>query len=484
MDENYNSSFSPSPTWNTNTLFNRCPTFTIASPSGSASGSPSGSPSGTSLQPSSSGLHVALRSQAPQPGSHSPQSDAFFPSRQESEVLDSRQQSDPWLSRVALIGGIGPQSASARDSCQVPRSRRDSTKMTKESSVPSKRLRKGAGGTVEKPAQKESAAHCVRPLYYWSAMVGGLLMVQTVFDCLSHQFKYVPPWAELCGSLLLLYPLAAAAAVRFIPRAQPCALYLMALGSVLLTCHIAWYWDHHVSEFKQDIVSQQNVSRPLLCNMGPHQTSRPLYYSRYSAVFGCSTLNLLDAATFLVTVFHNCLQSWFLSRLGVRATAVTSVIQWAILACWPLISPGLYPAWVLRIVVSGVWTAHLIHCSCLFDSMLKCQQAAAQELENREHADGMLTHMLKNTMADALGCIDRGAISPDAERDGLLQKASDILFRGMSWCKLRIAMISIVAGRYESICSIVDIQKFTEDLLRGREVVANQALLWVGHGMG
>ena len=194
--------------------------------------------------------------------------------------------------------------------------------------------------------------------------------------------------------------------------------------------------------------------------------------------------DLLDAATLLVTAFHNCLQSWFLSRLGVRAAAVTSVIQWAILACWPLVSPGLYPAWVLRIVVPGVWTAHLIHCSRLFDSVLKLQQATARELEDRDHADGMLTHMLKNTMADALGCIDRVTSSLGADRAGPLCKASDILFRGMSWCKLHIAMISIVAGRYESVCTTVDVQKFTEDLLRGREVVPGQALLWVGDGMG
>ena len=258
----------------------------------------------------------------------------------------------------------------------------------------------------------------------------------------------------------------------------------MALGSVLVTCHVAWYWDHHMSEFKRDVVSPQDGARAVLCDAGAHPTHRPLYYSWYGAVFGCSPLDLLDAATLLVTAFHNCLQSWFLSRLDVRAAAVTSVIQWAILACWPLVSPGLYPAWVLRIVVPGVWTAHLIHCSRLFDSVLKRQQATARELEDRDHADGMLTHMLKNTMADALGCIDRVTSSLGADRAGPLCKASDILFRGMSWCKLHIAMISIVAGRYESVCTTVDVQKFTEDLLRGREVVPGQALLWVGDGMG
>ena len=445
-----------------------------------------GSMSGLSLcasQPSSSGIHTALPPQALGPRSRSRQTAAFLSPRQESEVLEERPFAGPRRLRGALMRRMGRPIASIRDSSQKLRPPRDSTETTKASSVPSRkppRLRKGAGESPE----KGGGAHCVRPLYHWSATVGVLLLVQTVFDCLSHRFEYVPPWAELCGSLLLLYLLAAAGAVRFLPRARPCAPYLMALGSVLVTCHVAWYWDHHMSEFKRDVVSPQHGARPVLCDAGAHPTRRPLYYSWYGAVFGCSPLDLLDAATLLVTVFHNCLQSWFLSRLGVRAAAATGVIQWAILACWPLVSPGLYPAWVLRIVVPGVWTAHLIHCSRLLDSVLKRQQAAVRELEDRDQADGMLTHMLKNTMADALACIDRVASSPGADRAGLLGKASDILFRGMSWCKLHIAMISIVAGRYESVRTTVEVQKFTEDLLRGREVAQGQALLWVGDGMG
>ena len=464
--------------------FTSSPIFNSGSPPGSPSWLYPGSMSGLSLcvaQPSSSGLHTARRPRAEQ-RSHSRRKAAFLPSRQQSEELDSRQYENPGLLQGSLMGRWGRHTAVVRNSLQMLRPSREST-ATKASSVPSKkprRLRKGA----REPAQKGSTAHCVRPLYYWSATAGVLLLVQTVLDCLSHQFKYVPPWSELCGSLLLLYPLAAVAAVRFIPSARPCAPYLMALGSILLTCHLAWYWDHHMSEFKRDVVSPQHGARAVLCDAGSHPTRRPLYYSWYGAVFGCTPLDLLDAATLLVTALHNCLQSWPLSRLGVRAAAVASAIQWAILACWPLVSPGLYPAWALRIVVPGVWTAHLIYCSRLFDSVLKRQQATARELENRDQADGMLIHMLKNTMADALGCIDRVASSPGADRAGPLCKASNILFRGMSWCKLHIAMISIVAGRYESVCTTVDVQKFTEDLLRGREVVPGQAVLWVGDGMG
>ena len=483
MDDNH-SNFVPGSASSCTAHFTSSPAFTF-SPAFTSTSCP-GSPSGLSLcvvQPPSSAIHNAPQPQAPEPHSRSRQRVAFLPSRQESEQLEERPCTGPGLLRGALMRRMGRPTASVRDSLQMLRPPRDSAETTKASSVPSRkppRLRKGA----EEPGQKGSTAHCVRPLYHWSATVGVLLLVQTVLDCLSHRFEYVPPWAELCGSLLLLYPLAAAGAVRFLPRARPCAPYLMALGSVLVTCHVAWYWDHHMSEFKRDVVSPQHGAHAVLCDAGAHPTHRPLYYSWYGAVFGCSPLDLLDAATLLVTAFHNCLQSWCLSRLGVRAAAVTSVIQRAILACWPLVSPGLYPAWVLRIVVPGFWTAHLIHCSRLFDSVLKLQQATARELEDRDHADGMLTHMLKNTMADALGCIDRVTSSLGADRAGPLCKASDILFRGMSWCKLHIAMISIVAGRYESVCTTVDLTKFTEDLLRGREVVPGQALLWVGDGMG
>uniref|UniRef100_A0A7S4FZS8 Response regulatory domain-containing protein n=1 Tax=Eutreptiella gymnastica TaxID=73025 RepID=A0A7S4FZS8_9EUGL len=75
-------------------------------------------------------------------------------------------------------------------------------------------------------------------------------------------------------------------------------------------------------------------------------------------------------------------------------------------------------------------------------------------------------------MADAGGCIElfveeSGFTDSD---DGLLLKASNILFRGMWWCKLREALLQMIAGRYKMVREVVDVKEFAQDLVRGREV--------------
>ena len=426
---------------------------------------------GISLSPGlgpAAGSCLGTGSERPDPRSHGRPDDAFD-DRTESEVFD--RGANARLSQAAMMQHSRRRSIAVRDSSQLQRRSRE--KKTAALSVKNKTPHKPhtlAGEPAEKPMQKDSTTDHTQHMYHWSVMAGALLIGQTGLDCLSHQFEYIPDLSELCGTLLLLYPLALVLAAHCLPRARLCTPYLVALGSVLLTCQIMWYWDRHASRFKHDILARHEATLPVLCDMPSHPSRQPFYYSLYGMAVGCSTLSLLDAAVFLLAVLHNCAQSWFLSYLGVQVTAVASVIQWVIIAGWPLVSPGLHPSWVLRIVVPGVWTALLIHCSWAFGSVLKRQQAAAQELESREHADGILTHMLKNTMADAMGCVDT-ARNKKEDRDRLLQKASDILFRGMWWCKLRLAMVSIAAGRYVAVCSIVEMGKFTEDLLRGREVV-------------
>ena len=64
---------------------------------------------------------------------------------------------------------------------------------------------------------------------------------------------------------------------------------------------------------------------------------------------------------------------------------------------------------------------------------------------SQEHADSLLNHVLKNIMVDVSGCIElhnSGAGSPE-----LLNEAQALLFRGMWWCRMREAILSILAGR-------------------------------------
>ena len=102
------------------------------------------------------------------------------------------------------------------------------------------------------------------------------------------------------------------------------------------------------------------------------------------------------------------------------------------------------------------------------------RQAVALDLKNQkdgQKADSVLNHILKNTMADAIGCIElfcqqhRGV-----DREERLTKASDILFRGMWWCKLREAMLSLVSGSYETMLTATALHPFAQDFVRGRKV--------------
>ena len=309
-----------------------------------------------------------------------------------------------------------------------------------------------------------------KQLYQWSATVGVLLVVQVVFGCMQHGFRSLPPAADWCAGLSLLYPLASALAAHSVPKARPFAAYLLGIGSVLMTCQVAWHWHALVAQFQRDLLLHHPTTRPFhIVNASPASTV-------LQRVFGSSAFDFLDTATFLIVTLQNCLQSSFVSPVGVKTTATVSGVQSVILILWPLTSPGMHEAWACRVAVSVVWTAYLVYASHVAESTRKREsqlrddlRAAVQALEDGRRADSMLNHILKNNMADATGCIELFRREHPGD-GGKLSTACDILFRGISWCKLREAMLSIVAGRYEAKRCAVKIQEFTRDFVRGRDV--------------
>ena len=354
--------------------------------------------------------------------------------------------------------------------------------------APSVDTEETAGCSTESTFQKETTAIRIHELYHWCATVGVLLILQLVFDLVSHQFQHIPQPSEWCGLLLLLYSLALVVALHFTPNTRPYAAHLLAFGSLLVTCQIAWHWHTHVAEVKDIIVLQHpfwggvsgisNSTAPA-SPVNAIQSSSSLY----GLLFGASGLDVLDTATFFVVLFLNCLQSSFLCRLGIKITATVSVLQWAVLVCWPLTSPHLHASWFCRIGATGLWTAHLIRSGYMWESELQehCQyidelhQTIAQSrkvLKDGQTADSVLNHMLKNTMADVSGCIELFCERNTLEdEDGLLLlKGSDILFRGMWLCKMREAILSLVGGHYEVQPRDTNLLQFAEDFARGREV--------------
>ena len=337
----------------------------------------------------------------------------------------------------------------------------------------------------ESTFEKEKKAMQIKVLYHWCVTAGVLLVMQIIADALLSEYRHVPNPAQWCAILLLLYALALVVTVHFVSRVRPYAVYLLGFGSVLMTGQVAWHWESHAAAFKAS--SGSFPGQPSFWDMNIFDTmtsgqgSADLLprTSPYGLAFGRSGAELLETTTFFIILFQHCVQSSFLSRLGIRFTAIVSLTQWLLLACWPLMFPDVHGTWLCRITATGVWTAHLLQSSWFSQSTLQqhtqamddLQKAAAQSLKNQkdaQHADSVLNHILKNTMADALGCIELFCQNPNPDTSALL-KACDILFRGMWWCKLRVAMLRMVAGSYETQRDAVDIRKFAEDFVRGRD---------------
>ena len=240
-----------------------------------------------------------------------------------------------------------------------------------------------------------------KQLYQWSATVGVFLVVQVVFGCTQHGFLSLPPAADWCAGLSLLYPLAPALAAHSVPKARPFAAYVLGIGSVLMTCQVAWHWHALVAQFQRDLLLHHPTTRPF------HIVNASLASTKLQWVFSSSAFDFLDTATFLIVTLQNCLQSSFVSPVGVKTTATVSGVQSVILILWPLTSPGMHEAWACRVAVSVVWTAYLVYASHVAESTCKRESqlwddlcAAVQALEDGRRADSMLNHILKNNMAE------------------------------------------------------------------------------------
>eukprot|EP00668_Euglena_longa_P026439 GGOE01033097.1.p1 GENE.GGOE01033097.1~~GGOE01033097.1.p1 ORF type:complete len:466 (-),score=109.15 GGOE01033097.1:835-2232(-) len=79
------------------------------------------------------------------------------------------------------------------------------------------------------------------------------------------------------------------------------------------------------------------------------------------------------------------------------------------------------------------------------------QKSASQK------ADSIINHILKNMMADAVGCVE--LFQADGVPDHL-QRAQECLMRGMNWCKKRQAMIRLTLGQYTPILLPTHLPKF------------------------
>ena len=121
------------------------------------------------------------------------------------------------------------------------------------------------------------------------------------------------------------------------------------------------------------------------------------------------------------------------------------------------------------LLVGRAWTHSRRHSFLLerfFEEALRVQVNAGR------HADSILNHTLKNTMADAAGSIElflerrqnRG------ESEVHLQHAAAALRRGMRSCRNRQAYLHLVAGNYVVSLQRLNLKEWVTDLTTGRDV--------------
>eukprot|EP00669_Euglena_mutabilis_P006313 TRINITY_DN196_c0_g2_i4.p1 TRINITY_DN196_c0_g2~~TRINITY_DN196_c0_g2_i4.p1 ORF type:complete len:301 (-),score=29.52 TRINITY_DN196_c0_g2_i4:2-790(-) len=89
--------------------------------------------------------------------------------------------------------------------------------------------------------------------------------------------------------------------------------------------------------------------------------------------------------------------------------------------------------------------------------------------DSAQQADGILNHILKNTMADAAGCVHLFLSSAVPDRLDL-HKALECLARGMQWCHNRLALIHIAAAQYAPDLVVVELKHLVGEVVAGRPV--------------
>eukprot|EP00667_Euglena_gracilis_P006157 EG_transcript_6207 len=113
--------------------------------------------------------------------------------------------------------------------------------------------------------------------------------------------------------------------------------------------------------------------------------------------------------------------------------------------------------------------------------MLALEAQALQDQMQRERAlkraaekaDVVLSHILKNIMADASGCIYLFLENYPVPDPSQLHRANKCLARGMGWCRRREGILRLTSGSYCPALVATSLKSFVADLAQGHDVVCS-----------
>eukprot|EP00668_Euglena_longa_P027849 GGOE01034886.1.p1 GENE.GGOE01034886.1~~GGOE01034886.1.p1 ORF type:complete len:491 (+),score=158.63 GGOE01034886.1:167-1474(+) len=99
------------------------------------------------------------------------------------------------------------------------------------------------------------------------------------------------------------------------------------------------------------------------------------------------------------------------------------------------------------------------------------QTQLSRELHATQLADGMLNHMLKDTLANVTADIEiflAGELGPEVLEDAVV-----CLRRGIRSCRERMVYLKMVAGEYTPVMNAIHLKEFGQQLVAGRRVTTH-----------
>ena len=263
-----------------------------------------------------------------------------------------------------------------------------------------------------------------------------------------------------------------------VPRVWPHLLQVLSLSLVLVTLWSTWSVTLQVQRTMQDY--QHTSLREVWEVLADHPAQRAqlettlealtgkIFFAQHQFLVGGLCTVLMVAGLDLSTVLALLLVP-VVSLIGLsisNRSAITFDTVW--------ISVG--AALFFLVQNFGVASFRREH----FDLQYTFEELLKTAISSSQKADSILNHTLKNTMADAVGCMEvfLASNTENAEAQSLLQSI-ETLRRGMVTCHNRESYVQLCAGTYSSTPQTFELQPWAASLTAGRQLQLHVAAFTV-----
>ena len=297
--------------------------------------------------------------------------------------------------------------------------------------------------------------------------------------CYRVEWKAAIPFLYIPVSLLLMN-----FGIRF-PRFL---IPLVCLNTLIVQCLLAWILDQIVSLDTDGYHDQFSAKVDGLTALGKvvfaagHEASSKEAFShlvvktnptstKFHALF--LLFSIISTIVGIVRVYVKVKADKGISNTGIYSIGLSSALNTVPFVVLMAVSPNQYnrvPWGIALGLVSVVMPVR----GCYHIRQGLRLLLATDELRRgktaQPRADSVLNHVLKNVMVDSFNSIE--LFLEEGAEQAVLSEAQALLFRGMWWCRMREAMLHIVAGSYKLALKEVGLGEFARTLGTGRSEVS------------